>query len=376
MTINPKRTTHVWLALTALSTALASEATADDGAKHDAGNATRLYAELTKIVPRGWQISNHVDITRSVSGEPRLTFSIYSASPLLFDREEIGAPARAADEPEEPPAMEKVEIRLVTMPYLTPDQHARAAYRNQQGRKQRLEFERKHLKDLEYAWKGPRPLPPWAYQVENVDEQQREFFGQYLFLWLRTEPVLLPTHHYQSLAFHLETNPAGRIRDKEKMHQFQDMLRNIQQIVVPYEQFEPVDAPAARDSGIRLDPRFKDKPHITNLQLYRLGGASDAFKEIAGRVVLLDVVLAFEGADHPLVDINVPEELLDELQADKNRIRAAQAHLIGRWPKLKEGEQARIEGMIVDAGYGAYTIYVYRCSQQAYRGPPPPGEPM
>ena len=131
--------------------------------------------------------------------------------------------------------MEKVEIRLVTMPFLTPDERSSAVEGNEKALQKRLDFERQYLAGFDFASKEPRPIPPWDYRMLVDDEKQQASLRQYIFLWLRTEPTLLPSHYYRSLSFRMETTPWGTIRDEEKMKQYREILAELQRIVFPYD---------------------------------------------------------------------------------------------------------------------------------------------
>ena len=111
----------------------------------------------------------------------------------------------------------------------------------------------------------------------------------------------------------------------------------------------------------RPDTRFKDNDHLTALQLYKLGGASDAIREVIGRMVFLDVVLSNNARERALATIPVPKGL----RVPQNVSVVMNVHLVGGSPlasleNLKAGDQLKIEGVIVDSCYGAYTVYVLR----------------
>jgi hypothetical protein len=114
-------------------------------------------------------------------------------------------------------------------------------------------------------------------------------------------------------------------------------------------------------AGIRSDPRFAHREHLSTLQLYRLGHTSSAIRDNIGRFVTLDVVVTREvaaGRATPLVEIVMPPEFKKGLGTVQNPI---QAHLEGSnsdLDLLRSGDRARVEGIIVNEGYGAYFIYV------------------
>ncbi|MGP1347423.1 MAG: hypothetical protein ACTS3F_12260 [Phycisphaerales bacterium] len=116
---------------------------------------------------------------------------------------------------------------------------------------------------------------------------------------------------------------------------------------------------AARPTGIP-DPhlRFPAEDHLTPTELYQMGNPASAIHEIIGRAVLLDVVVVI-ARDVPLVHIEIPSDIAASQHPPDHPIWA---HLISATTiasSLKEGERLRIEGVIVDEGYSAYTIYLH-----------------
>lgn len=108
-----------------------------------------------------------------------------------------------------------------------------------------------------------------------------------------------------------------------------------------------------------FDLSYPAKKHWSARQLYQADGSSGAKQKIIGQFVLLDVVVVIE-RDVPLVEIVVPKELAE---GSARPSRVIQAHLISATTvasSLKKGERSRIEGIVVDEGFGAYTIYLHR----------------
>ena len=104
---------------------------------------------------------------------------------------------------------------------------------------------------------------------------------------------------------------------------------------------------------------YPAKKHWSARQLYQADGSSSAKQEVIGQFVLLDVVVVIE-REVPLVEIVVPKELAE---GSARPSRVIQAHLISATTmasSLKKGERHRIEGILVDEGFGAYTIYLHR----------------
>jgi len=120
----------------------------------------------------------------------------------------------------------------------------------------------------------------------------------------------------------------------------------------------PLTVSAVCFAATRPDARFEDKEHLSSLQLYKMGYPAKALKENVGKFVTLDVVVTVE-REVPLVAITIPQEL----KVGENAVRhPISAHLVSASPKfhrLKKGNKVKIEGMIVNEGYGAYFIYLH-----------------
>jgi hypothetical protein len=110
----------------------------------------------------------------------------------------------------------------------------------------------------------------------------------------------------------------------------------------------------------KVDLQFPTKVHLTASQLLQMEGSPDAIDKIIGQFVLLDVVVTIE-REVPLVEIVFPKEAGDSAHP-ANPIHA-HAHLISATTtasSLKKGNRLRIEGIVVDEGFGAYTIYLHQ----------------
>jgi hypothetical protein len=107
----------------------------------------------------------------------------------------------------------------------------------------------------------------------------------------------------------------------------------------------------------KFDLRFSAKDHLTASQLYQLGSTAKAIDKIIGQLVLLDVVVTME-RNVPLAEVVPPKELAGD---SAHPVKAVRVHLISATseaPSLKKGGRFRIEGIIVDEGFNAYTIYL------------------
>ncbi len=101
------------------------------------------------------------------------------------------------------------------------------------------------------------------------------------------------------------------------------------------------------------------KEHLTAAQIYESGNPPSDIKRFRGQLVLLNVSVKIERAT-PLVEIEMPTE---ENAPDRTRKGLIQAHLLTATTEaagLKKDGRYRVEGTIVDEGFGAYTIHLLR----------------
>jgi hypothetical protein len=108
----------------------------------------------------------------------------------------------------------------------------------------------------------------------------------------------------------------------------------------------------------QVDKKFEGKERLSALQLYQAGQPITAIKRTMGKLVTFDVVVSIE-RQTPLVEVVAPARMiLKDRQPNPIKAHLVTATTIAS--NLKKGDQVRIEGMIVDEGFDAYTIYLHR----------------
>lgn len=102
--------------------------------------------------------------------------------------------------------------------------------------------------------------------------------------------------------------------------------------------------------------RNPTKEHLTAEQLYDYKAAHKPMRENVGQLVLVDVVVNI-ARDVPVVDV----ELAGRVPDANSRLRA---HIMNMGALTSKppanGDRMRIEGIIVNEGYGAYMIYLFK----------------
>ena len=180
-----------------------------------------LLETIKQQVPDGWQVE--------FDFSPGHGIVIRSDDPLAVRYHYPSGPAQIT---EEPPEQEQVEIRLTLMPYMPPATWKRKSTENARRKQWRSHFAEHVLNAVPHASKSGWPQPPRAFRPRSDDEQRR--LHEYTFLWMRTVPEKLPTHHYRELSFSLVKNYYLEIVDAQKVKQYKDLLGDLEQMLTAY----------------------------------------------------------------------------------------------------------------------------------------------
>jgi hypothetical protein len=206
--------------------------------RSDAKSFQELLVKINDRLPSGWIVEAALTVSPKdlLRPGPYPTLIIKSTVPLPLEFVGINLPGRSSDEPKPPPRInpDVVTLRFVARPFMSSRTYAAAREHNEVLQKKRLEFERQHLKDVASAHMGPEPIPPHAYRPRS--EREIELVRQYAFLWLSTEPQLLPTHFTDDLSFALYDLGDFTIHDADKDKEYHQILESIQELITPYEQ--------------------------------------------------------------------------------------------------------------------------------------------
>lgn len=219
--------THILLTtIVCFTLAFATSIHADE--QRDAADLEQLLAQVQKVVPPGWSADFQLVDRRVPSrrgSHPAIVIKSDAELPV-----EYCVPNPAPGEPDV--HQEFVTIHFVAFPYMTPENHLRARKINYERLSRRLDFERAQLKNVQAFHMGPQPIPPSSYKPQNEDEAK--LIRRYAFLWAATEPLTIPTHHTDQLAFEMRDLPI-KIHDADQAKEYQQILDAVQKIVVPYE---------------------------------------------------------------------------------------------------------------------------------------------
>jgi len=208
----------------------------DADEQQDAARMKQLFADIQKVLPPAWIIEIKLADPRIPSRPgPHPALVIKSAEPLPVKCFYPGMPERSVEEREPPPKTAKkiVAVQFIAFPFLSLESYKTARKRNDTLRQTRLQFEREHLKGIRSTYKGSEPIPPYAYEPRTEDEAQ--LVRQYAFLWVSTQPDLLPTHHTDHLAFEMHDAGSIKIHDAKKSKEYHQILDAVQKTIVPYE---------------------------------------------------------------------------------------------------------------------------------------------
>lgn len=204
--------------------------------RQEAASMEQLVTEVQKVVPPGWSVRYdliHPRFTDNPGPYPALV--VKSEAPLPLEYVNVPSlPARSANDP--PDISQKIiTIRFIASPYLTEAEHAEARKRNDELHQKRVQFEREHLQNVPWSYKGAEAIPPYVYEPRT--EQETQLVRQYAFLWVSTEPRPLPTHHTDRLAFSMRYIPLEfvKIHDAKGAKEYTQIVGALEKIIVPYE---------------------------------------------------------------------------------------------------------------------------------------------
>ena len=213
----------------------------------DSANLRQLLRRVEAVVPAGWRAEITPDVPvdaqllwRLRSGGPCLT--VWRTAPVLGMPNAPGMPG--VSDPDDLPWEEvRPRLQLTLVEFLSDNQFAQRATENRRKQARRNGFIERQLSGIERQTKNPYPCPPVAFRPKS--DAERELVRQYALVWMRTEPVELPTHHDGTLAFITERDGYS-FRDQAVAREYDAVWENVESLVTPYVQPPAtVDAAAA-----------------------------------------------------------------------------------------------------------------------------------
>ena len=204
--------------------------------KQDVAKLEQLLSDVKKVVPSGWTVAISLANSKIPSRRgSHPTLVIRSAKPLPVEHFYPSMRAITAGNPKPPPmiSQEVVSLYFVASPFMSRQTFKAARDRNAALLGRRLQFERKHLKEVERTYKGGEPIPPYAFEPRT--ERESQLIGRYAFLWISTIPQPVPTHHTDHLSFEMHRPGSFKIHDAKKSREFDQIFDASQEILVPYE---------------------------------------------------------------------------------------------------------------------------------------------
>ena len=215
---------------------------AEETLARDSECLSGLMAEVQKLLPSGWWVEMTPDVPHEVVRIrlPELDWPHlvvwYTEKVRVSYPNAPNPPARTEGDAEVPDdALELVAIRVVCRPAMTPDAYRVAMNDNRERLKRRERFEARLRRgdSIRYGFMGPAPIPPWAFEPRGSNES--ESVRQYSFLWMETEPIVLPTHRYQTLSMTVDFEPHVHIHDAAIAAQKEALQSGIGKLLTAYE---------------------------------------------------------------------------------------------------------------------------------------------
>jgi hypothetical protein len=194
-------------------------------AKQNAAQLDQIIAHVEKMLPAGWTVAFEV----ARDSRPKLVISSTADLPV-----EYMGPGKSGD-PAIDTSQRHVTVDIEFVPYMTPDDRAKAHQRNEELERRRRQYEETRLNQRQSRYKGG--FTPATYQLQTGDKSP--IIREYAFFWLTTEPQPLPTHHCGK--FSVVTYDLNRlsypikIRDERKDGEYAQIVAALEKIFVPYE---------------------------------------------------------------------------------------------------------------------------------------------
>lgn len=189
-----------------------------------------VKAKIQKVLPKGWHVTEALsdeskEIPRGAMQYPRL--EIRSDEPLMATYVRAAAPPRNGPDDGYEPKI--VEITIWSVRYVAPQRFVENHRINEESQRQRERFAKRVRSIIDVqdkSWKRP-------YHVHAETVEQLQARREYAFLYWRTEPIDLPTHHYQSLSFSVYPD-YYELRDKGKDAELHQLYEHLDHILTPY----------------------------------------------------------------------------------------------------------------------------------------------
>ena len=181
-----------------------------------------LRGAVQKVVPSGWAvIVSPAEPALVISCEKNLSVEYRSVASFQVLKR----------------ANERVAVRFVAAPFVSPERHASIQQRNRERRQRRIQFEDRHLSKMAEAttltFKLELPIPPTRYKPQTG--QEKHTITEYAFLWLRTQPKNLPSHAFKDISFHRHGLKRGAsIVDEAKAREYNSIMKSVEKMIEPY----------------------------------------------------------------------------------------------------------------------------------------------
>ena len=196
----------------------------------DVKHFDEVRTKIEKVLPKGWHVKaaiadESVKYPVGFQRHPRLV--IRSDEPLMARYSGPSGPPRSGDDDGHEPKV--MDVTIFTVRYVTPQQFVEMHRNNEESQRLRERFGKRVRSIIDVRDKDWKP----PYFVHAETDEQLQARREYAFLYLRTERISLPTHHYQSLSFDVWPN-YYELRDKGKDAEHHQLYEHLDRILTPY----------------------------------------------------------------------------------------------------------------------------------------------
>lgn len=223
---------------------------ADDSVATFAKDLQRLLHEVQPALPPGWQAAATPNVPPDVA-IPWRPLEEYTVLVIWRTEKALGEPnvpgMPGGNDPDDRPWEEmQPTLQFTCVDYLSADEYAARLHENRAKLAQRNEFIERELAGIPRSAKEGNPARPSSFRP--ISAEQRERVRKYEDLWARTEPVAVPTHYYERLAFIFDTD-GYNLRDKAVAAQRDAIQQAVLSLVTTYHE-RPVAAARAEGRNV------------------------------------------------------------------------------------------------------------------------------
>lgn len=201
-------------------------AAGDDDTTRDLND---LCLRVQRLLPAGWSAKIEPKLAGE-NGPPGMSeLVVFRLAPLLGRWPRPSSPKGAG----QPNQLELIRFLYLTMPYVSPTEHARIEAQNTANAKKQCDYVAT-LRAIPYGYKGAPPMPPDAFMPETAE--QRRLVKAYAEFCRQVPVIALPDGYADKLSFECRTIPWFVCSDLKDQQELDDVRALVATLIKPYPQ--------------------------------------------------------------------------------------------------------------------------------------------